>query len=434
VLVGLLSVPTATAAAPNGSLEDQLDRFRGEVQAALSDYEDAYANYTAAEDEDTRQQARDAMVQAGRDIGQAFLAFERGHGEDGSLSVFMETQMDQGFYRSFEQDLVLLRATMMDAAEGEVPTPEEVDQKASPVLSAFDRAETCIPEGCGSTWTGAAAQSFLVLLREGFEAVLLVGAIVTYLHKSDRSEKVREVLAGVGLAVLATLATWFAFDRLFASAAARGSVAQATLEAVTLLLASAILFYVGFWLLSRIESERWRAFIDGKLEDSLSDDRAWMLVLVGFLAVFREGVETVVFVQAIAIGSGQAWSQIALGLGLAVVALAALYYAFQEASVRVPLRTFFGATSAILCLLSIRFLGLGLFELQEAGWLAATPLETVNAFFVQHGLARTLAGVAFGFSPTFEVLVGQAILVAVIAAGAAWTFVWRPARAETATA
>jgi len=431
-LVGTSLVPTATAAGDT-SLPDQLDSFRAQIETAVADYEAAYANYTEATSDEERQQARQAMHEAGRAVGSAFLAFEQGHGDDGSLSVFMQTQMDQGFYRSFEQDVVLLRATMTDADTGEVPTPAEVDAKTSPVFQSLDRAEGCLPEGCGSAWTGAAAQSFLVLLREGFEAVLLVGAIVGYLHKSQRSEKVANVLSGVGAALVATIATWVLFDRLFA-AAARSSFAQATLEAATMLLASAILFYVGFWLLSKTESDRWRAFIDGKLEDSLADDRGWMLALVGFLAVFREGVETVVFVQAISLGSGGAWGEIGLGLGLGVLALAGLYYAFQRASVSVPLRTFFGVTSGILCLLSLRFLGLGVFELQEAGLLGATPLDAVGAVLAQNALLGTLAGALLGFSPTLEVAIAQALLAAVILAGVVWTFLVRPARATAPAA
>lgn len=431
--LGILLAPSATAAGAQGSLEDQLDAFRSSVEGAVEDYRAAYANYTAADTADQRQQAREAMEAAGRDVGQAFLSFEQGHGEEGSLSVFMQTQMDSGFYRGFEQDVVLLRATMVDAGEGSVPSPATVEAKASPVQQGLERAEGCLPEGCGSSWTGAAAESFFVLLREGFEAILMVGAIVAYLHKSERSEKVRDVLAGVGAALAATLVVWLALDQLFSTAAAQGSFAHTVLEAATMLLASLVLFYVGYWLLSKVESDRWRAFIDGKLEDSLADDRSWMLALVGFLAVFREGVETVLFLQAIAVGSGQAWDQIGLGLALGAVALAALYYAFQRASVRVPLRTFFGVTSAILCLLSIRFLGLGIFELQEAGVLAVTPLASVSAFLAEHALADVLLGSLLGFSPTVEVALAQALLSSLVLAGAVWTFVVRPARRQPAT-
>lgn len=432
LLAATVLVPSVAAGPePSGSLEGQLAAFRAEVDGAVEAYTQAYHDFQTAPNASAKQAARQAMVAAGHRVGEAFLAFERGHGDNGSLSVFMQTQMSQGFYRSFEQDVVLLRATMLDAKSGAPPSPEEVRTHASPVRQALDRAESCLPEGCGSMLAGAGVQSFFVLLREGFEAILLVGAIVAYLHKSDRSHKTKHVYAGVGAAIAATLAAWFAMDLAFEATAARSSFAHAVLEGATLLLASLVLFYVGFWLLSKVESRRWREFIDGKLEDSLADDRSWMLGLVGFLAVFREGVETVLFVQAIALGSGGAWGQIGLGLLVGAAALAGLYYAVHRAGAKVPLRSFFAVTSAVLLALSVRFLGLGLFELQEAGLLAVTSLPGWLAAWTSGPLTEVLLSLA-GFAPTLEVALAQGLLLTVVGAGIAWTFMIRPIRAQAA--
>lgn len=438
VIAGLavlvLLAPVASAQGTGGPLQAQLDGFRATIQDAVDAYEAAYQDLQAAGNASAEAAARERMVAAGHEIGDAFLAFERGHGDEGSLSVFMQTQMGQGFYRSFERDVVLLRATMVDADSGAPAPPSEVRAGVSPVFQGLDRAEECLPDGCGSTLAGTAAQSFLVLLREGFEAILLVGAIVTYLHKTDRSEKCGHVWAGVGAGVAASLVAWFALDAAFAAAAAQGSAAHAIMEGATMLLAAAVLFYVSFWLLSKVESKRWQAFIDGKVEASLADERSWMLALVGFLAVFREGVETVLFVQAISIGSGGAWDQIGLGLGLGAVALVALYYAVHHTGVRIPLRSFFAVTGAALGFLAVRFLGLGLFELQEAGWLATTPLPDVASYLAAHPLIGSLLRDVAGSAPTLEVLAGQILLVSVFLAAGVWTILSTPGEPEPAKA
>lgn len=426
------AVAAPAAGAQTGPLAEQLDRFRSTIEIAVDDYEGAYANFTSAQDEATRQRARDAMVQAGERVGQAFLAFESGHGDEASLSVFMQTQMDRGFYRAFEQDVVLLRATMMQAASGAPPSAADVQAQASPVTKALDRAEGCVPDGCASSLAGTAAQSFVVLLREGLEAILLLGAIIAYLRKTERLDEIKQVWAGVGAGIGASVLAWFALDRAFSAAAARGSVAHAVLEGVTMLLAALILFYVSFWLISKVEAERWQRFIDGKLKASLADDRTWMLAGIGFLAVFREGVETVLFLQAIAIGSGGAWGQIGLGLLVGVAALAGAYYLVHHASVRVPLRNFFAVTGGLLGLLAIRFVGLGLFELQEAGLLSTTPLPSVSQLFASSPILAVALRDVMGVSPTLEAVLGQGLLVGVFLAGAVWTVLVRPVWADPA--
>jgi FTR1 family protein len=432
-LAGALAAPAQASLTTDAPLEEQLDAFRTEVREAVDDYREAYEAYEAAGNASTREEARANLTAAGHRVGDAFLAFEQGHGDDGSLSLFMQSEIGSGFYRSFEQDVVLLRATMLEAREGEPATPEDVETRARPVFASLDRAESCLPDGCGSVLTGAGAQSFLVLLREGGEAILLVGAIVAYLHKTDRGERTRTVWGGVATGVGASAAVWFLLDAAFSATAARSSLARAVVEGATMLLAAAILFYVSFWLLSKVEAERWQSFIDDTLEASLADDRAWMLGLVGFLAVFREGVETAVFVQAIAVGSGGAWGEILAGLGLGAVALVAVYLAVHRYGVRVPLRRFFAVTGAALALLSVRFLGLGLFELQEAGVLGTTAVPTVGDLLATPILGVLLRDV-LGVSPTLEVLVGQGLVVGVFAAAGAWTVGRRFRRPDPARA
>lgn len=422
LLAGVLLAPALApgASAQAGSVQAQLDALRATIQEATDAYASAYEDYRSAPNASAREAAREGMVEAGRTVGDAFLAFERGHGDPSSLNRFMQTEMPTRFYQGFERHVVLLRALMVQAADGDPATPTDVGSQAAGVQKALDRVDGCLPDGCEGLLLGAGAQAFVVLLREGFEAVLLVGAMVAYLHKTDRPRQAKHVYAGVAAALGATLAAWIALERLLG--AAGGLVGQRVIEGATMLLAAGVLFYVGSWLLGKIEAARWQAFLDGKLRSSLEADRAWVLGLLGFLAVFREGLETVLFVKALTIQSPGAWTEVALGglVGLGVVL--GLYALIRHVGVQVPLRSFFAATSALLLLLAIRFLGLGLFELQEALLIPVSPLVGVSSLLTEHALAGVLLQDVLGFAPTLEVAVGQLLLVALIAASAVWTW------------
>lgn len=426
ILAGLI-LGTVALAAPvqaerfeEDTLRDQLAGLRARVDDAVDRYLDAHANYTSATTEANRSEAREAMAAAGRDVGDTFIRFERGHGNASSLNAFMQERMPSGFYPSFERQIVLLRSMMTQAAEGEPAPPGEVQAQQNLVTNALDRTGSCMPEGCRGALVGVAAQSFVILLREGFEAILIVGAIVAYLYKSNRGDRVPQVYGGVGLAILASLGLWFVLGSVF-DAARPGSTLNTVLEGTSMLLAAAVLFYVSYWLLSKAESRRWRDYIDGKVEDSLAQDRTWVLGLVGFLAVFREGVETALFLQALSTRTGGATLEIGLGLGVAALVLVFVYYAVHVIGVKVPLRAFFVGTSALLYVLALRFVGLGVFEFQEGGLIPVTPMAGVVAFLQSNGALAFLLQDVLGFVPTAEVMAAQALLVVALIAGGAWT-------------
>lgn len=430
LLLSVLVAPVASAAAQDapfdeGALRADLARFRVAVDAAVDRYAAAHGNWTSATTDTERRAARDAMASAGRDVGDAFLRFERGHGNASSLNAFIQERMPPNVYTALERNVVLLRALMVQADGGGDPVaPAEVRAQARLVTNALDRTEACIPEGCRGTLVGVAAQAFLILLREGFEAILVVGAVVAYLHKSNRGDKAPLVYVGVGAGVVASLVVWVVLDAVL-GAAQPGSTAAALTEGLSMLLAAAVLFYVSFWLLSKAEARRWQAYIDGKVEDSLAAGRVWLLGLVGFLAVFREGVETALFLQALSTRAAGAGGDIALGLAAAGVVLAFVYAAVHVLGVKVPLRAFFLGTSALLYALAVRFVGLGVFELQEGALIPVTPIPALVGVLNAQPLASFLLQDLLGFVPTVEVLAAQGMMVAALVAGGAWTFARR---------
>ena len=172
-----------------------------------------------------------------------------------------------------------------------------------------------------------------------------------------------------------------------------------------------MLFYVSYWLISKSESTRWQAYINGKIDSALSTGSALTLGFAAFLAVYREGAETVLFYQAIAGQSNGDFAPIILGFLLGLAVLAVLYLLMRSASFRLPIGLFFGLTAGLLYYLAISFAGGGVLELQEAGWLSITPVAGIPTI------------TWLGLYPTQETLLAQSLLVIPLFIALAW---WLP--------
>src|SRR5207253_886602 len=143
------------------------------------------------------------------------------------------------------------------------------------------------------------------------------------------------------------------------------------LEGGTMLLATAVLFYVSYWLLSKIEVAKWNAFVQGRMEDALSTGSGFALSSVAFLAVYREGFETILFYKALLSSAGSTSAAgvagVMAGIAAAGVALVVVYVAGRRLGVEVPLKPFFAVTSAMLYYMAFVFAGKGIADLQESG-------------------------------------------------------------------
>jgi high-affinity iron transporter len=128
-------------------------------------------------------------------------------------------------------------------------------------------------------------QSFLIIFREGLEAVLLLSVLLGYLEAAKASQFKKPVLWGVGFAVLATVATVFLVRFVFELA----PVSRELMEAITAIIAVGVLFWVSFWLISRLEHKRWMEFLKARVWTAVSLGSTASLVLIGFTAVYREG-------------------------------------------------------------------------------------------------------------------------------------------------
>jgi high-affinity iron transporter len=202
--------------------------------------------------------------------------------------------------------------------------------------------------------------------------LLVIAALVAYLRKSGAADKVRYIWLGVIVALMASVVTAWVLQVLIANSGA----AKETLEGTTMLLAAVLLGYVSFWLFSRREIQQWQSFIHHKMGGAVSSGSLWAIVLVAFFAVYREGAETILFYQALIVDVEGSLEPIATGFALALGCLCLVYVFIFQLSIRLPLKQFFSGTAALLYLLSIVFAGKSVLELQVAGWLSNTHLES----------------------------------------------------------
>jgi len=270
--------------------------------------------------------------------------------------------------------------------------------------------ETALPEVAGlmrptgSGW-GAFLQSLLIILREGFEAILVIGAIVAFLIKTGHHERLRSIWFGTGLALVASAITAV----IFATALRALPASREIIEGVTMLLAVAVLFSVSYWLISKVEAAKWQQFIREKVSAALQHGGGTALALVAFLAVYREGAETALFYQALFTEGGN-FLPLTLGILVGGAILAVIFVLFHRYGVRIPLRPFFAVTSALLYYLAFVFMGKGIRELQEGNVVSITPVP---------GLPHVEA---MGIYPTVETLGAQLVLVLLFAFALLKTF------------
>jgi high-affinity iron transporter len=266
-------------------------------------------------------------------------------------------------------------------------------------------------------------QSFLIIFREGFEVILLLSVLLGYLEAAKSRQYMKPILAGVGIAAIATVLTVLLFRTIFAAL----PVGQEMLEAITALIAVAMLFYVSFWLIARLEHKRWLEFVKARMWSAVSVGSALSLMIVGFTAVYREGFETALFYQAlISFGTGLG-VYILAGLFLGIAALAVVAWLMFRLGRKLPIKTFMNIAVVLVMATSVAFLGNAVHALQAADRVPFTPLA---------GWPRPpiFLSEATGYWPTVQTVTAQIVLTAIYVMGGIYVFLVKPRLAKRAVA
>ena len=242
---------------------------------------------------------------------------------------------------------------------------------------------------------------FGIILREGLEAILVVGAIIAYLVKSKHQTKLKYVYGGSILAIAAS----FVCAWLLSLLKLVNTANQEIIEGVTALTAVVVLFYVSNWMVSKAESDAWNKYIGDQVKASAETGSVFTLAFTAFLAVFREGAEVILFYQpllAAADSTRYVWG----GFFAGCVVLVFVFLAIRFLSVKIPLRPFFLGTSILMFVMSISFLGSGIKELIEGDVIDMTSPEWLQALIPFNDVFDVL-----GIYPCFETLIPQLILL-----------------------
>ena len=295
---------------------------------------------------------------------------------------------------------------------------EEIKEITIALKRNMDESERVV-SGTGTLAPAIAfTSSFAIIFREGLESVLILGAIITYLEASRNTKYKKYLYYGVILAIGATAVTWIIASYIIEISGANREL----IEAMAALSATAILFYVSFWILNKIEHKKWMEFVKAKVWQATTTGSVLVFVGLAFFTVYREGFETVLFYQAMAGFAKYMELYVGLGFVAGIVSLLVIFYVMRKLGKRLPLRALFGLTMGVGAYLSIAFLGNAIRELQVleimpyTGMIGTIPRLDINV------AAMT------GIYPTLETVVGQVILLGVYLTAVSYVLILRPKR------
>ena len=300
--------------------------------------------------------------------------------------------------------------TSTDKAKNDIlKLAKKIDEKEAEEKAAAGEAETeaaaeVVEETRKSDprWLTFLA-AFGIIVREGLEAILVIAAIIAYLTKSGNGKTLKNVYIGGLLGIAASFVAAGGLYYLKKVWVGAGQ-SQEVIEGITALIAVCVLFYVSNWMISKAEAASWSRYIDGKVQSSVAMGSGFALAFTAFLSVFREGAEVVLFYQPMLSegNAGMVWA----GFGAGCVLLVFVYLAITKLSIRLPIKVFFTATSILMAVMCVSFLGSGIKELAEG-----------NVF----DLAMRVPGIPendviqiFGIYPYLETLVPQLILAVIL--------------------
>lgn len=335
-------------------------------------------------------------------LDQAYEAAAAGKGDEGATLVnnaYYQYYEKLGFEKNVmnvisgdrvsqvEYQFKMTRKTMRDGGSDREIKQHVDDLKSWLVEDAaiLDGGASGNVNGFTKLVTSSAGQAFLILIREGLEALLVVAAVIAYLVKSGNKRFTKWIYLGVvaGLAGSGLVAVLFTF--LFGGS---GPVQEIS-EGVCALIATLMLLWTSNWMLNKSSVEAWNNYIRNKTEAAVAGAQSKVesgqrlglgmiasLAMLSFLAVFREGAETVIFYESIYSMSQDAHGMWVGGLAAAAV-LIVIFLVLRFTSVKIPIGPFFLVTSIVMAVLVVIFAGGGIHALIEGDLIEGTYLSTV---------------------------------------------------------
>ncbi|HEY3368397.1 MAG TPA: FTR1 family protein [Symbiobacteriaceae bacterium] len=280
-------------------------------------------------------------------------------------------------YGDAERDMVSAQALLLN-------TPPDFDRATAIIANMQEYLAPVAGKTSYSLWDAST-----IILREGLEALLVLVALLGFVKKSGQANGSSWIWGGVGAGLAVSAALALAVKLLFGSGAFGNN--NFLMQGYTGLFAAVMLVYVSYWLHSKSSVAEWNRYIHDKSSAALATGNLFSLATLAFLAVFREGTETVLFYVGMA--SSIALRDLLLGLGLGLGILAVLAFAMLKVGLKIPMRPFFLVSSVLVFYLGFKFTGMGVHGLQLAGLLPATVvpyLPSIDALALYPNWQSTL--------------------------------------------
>ena len=355
--------------------------------------------------------ANQVMTEVRGLLAQSLKEFKEKRFEDAAETAFdsyMTYERVESNLITRDRDLGIKLESAFSRYRGEIKRGaplEHVEKLNSEILLDLSRGLELLNNEVG--FSGLFFQSLSIIVREGFEVILIIAALIAFLRKSRNEGRIKHIHVGVVVGILASFLTAYLIHEVLHLSA----VSQEALEGWIMLVAVAILFSVSYWLVSKIDNKRWQEYINKKMRGAMSKGNAFTLSAVAFISVYREGFETVLFYKALFLYAGESTSGIISGFFAGCVVLAGVFYLINYLGLRIPIKWFFGFTSALLYYMAFTFMGKGIHVLQMG--------EQVSM-----SISESLPSISWlGIYPTWETFIGQAVLFAAFVFALIYTFI-----------
>ena len=277
----------------------------------------------------------------------------------------------------------------------------EVEAEGAKLLDMIQAEVTTLEtKGVESGGWAMFLQAFLILLREGIEAILVLVGIIAYLGRAGHEKELSTVYNWAIAGIIMSFVTAYLFVEVLDNTTTTGS-GREIIEGCTALFAVLVLLGTSAWMGGKSNAKAWKSYIDKQVKLTLSTGKSRALGAAVFLAVYREGAEVILFYQALFNNAVGDVDMIWAGFVTACVALALIFFLMQRGALRIPIGPFFKVTSAFMFILAVTFLGGGLKELQEADVISTSVIEAVPVPSID----------LLGLYPTYETIVPQILLI-----------------------
>ncbi len=291
-----------------------------------------------------------------------------------------------GLYTKLESDIPVIAGKLSSSKVDFKEQQNKINSYKQAILQLQEKSHYTI-------WDTA-----LILLREGLEALLIVAALIAFLRKANARQYQKWIWIGALLGVALSACAALLINVMF-TAATQGANRE-VIEGITGILAVIMMIGVGIWLHQKSNIQAWNRFIEKQMGAALSTGSIISMSFISFLAIFREGAETIIFYMGMApsINTGE----LAAGIGIAAAILTVFGFLLVKYSARIALGPFFKAATILIYFLAFKILGVSIHALQLTDHIRTTQVNSLPAInFI-------------GFYPSLEVIIPQILLLLII--------------------